>query len=81
MVLPSDSLYVDSSTVNRTWIGVRMRGLTSVPPPLTTGLVMPWKLYHSSTRVQRAGRWLVDTCVASSVTTVAVGVPAGWLRK
>src|SRR5215207_2915400 len=79
--VPSASAYVASSMVNRTWIGVRPRGLTSVPPPLTTGFTMPWKLYHSSTRDQRAGRCDVDDFVASSTTTVAVGVPLGWLRK
>ena len=42
---------------------------------------MPWKLYHSSTRVQRSGSPCVEALVGSSTTIVAVGVPLGWLRK
>src|SRR3954469_20824025 len=77
---PSPSTYVDSSIFSRTW-PPELRGASWLPPPLTTGLTLLWKLYHSSVRTQRAGRPWVDGSVVSSTTTVAVGVPAGWSRK
>src|SRR3954469_48518 len=75
----SAPVYDVVSVVSRMCRSGLLRGLYAMAdaPPLTTGLVMDWKLYHSSTRVQLAGSVEVDASVESSRRMVPVGVPFG----